>query len=120
MARNAAEVVTPAGLVALDVALVKNESAIGDMDRFRASDIAFHRTIAEITGNPIVLSVYDALVEWVMGKRVLRGDIERNNRASHAGHAAIAAAIRTGDAAAAYDHMVEHIARAESEYQLPN
>lgn len=120
VARNAAEVVTPAGLVALDVALVKNESAIGDMDRFRASDIAFHRTIAEITGNPIVLSVYDALVEWVMGKRVLRGDIERNNRASHAGHAAIAAAIRTGDAAAAYDHMVEHIARAESEYQLPN
>lgn len=120
VARSAAATVEADGIAALERALADNEAAIGDVERFRATDIAFHKVIAEITGNPIVRSVHDALVEWVMGKRILLGDITANNRASHAGHAAIFAAIRDKDEARAYDLMAEHISRAESEYQLPN
>lgn len=120
VARWAAQIARKEDHDALEQALQANESAIGDVDEFRRTDIAFHRSIAEITRNPIVLSVYEALVEWVMSKRILRGDIEKNNRASFDGHKAIVEAISLGDGEAAYRLMADHISRADSEYHLPN
>lgn len=120
VARQAAEMAGPGDLAALDEALAANKAAIGNVENFRNTDIAFHRAIASIIGNPIVLSVHDALVEWVMSRRILRGDIKANNRASHKGHAAIVAAIRASDGEGAYRLMADHIARADSEYELPH
>ncbi len=120
VARQVAEMAQADDLAALDEALDANREAIGNVDDFAATDIAFHKTMAVITGNPIVLSVHDALVEWVMLRRIMRGDILASNRASYAGHVAITGAIHAGDGEAAYRLMADHIARADSEYELPH
>ena len=44
--------------------LVDQRAAIDDVDRFLACDMAFHREIAAITGNPIFAATVEALFNW--------------------------------------------------------
>lgn len=65
MARLAARNATPEQVAALREALAKQAGARGDAARFVAADIAFHNTIASISGNPIYAAVSHALLDWV-------------------------------------------------------
>ena len=119
LAHFAAENATGEQLEELEKALSKNEKTIGDNARFRVTDLAFHRVFAELTGNPIILGVHEALADWVMQKRVLIGDALENNTASYRGHELVMQAIRKRDPAGAYKAMADHIARAADEYLIP-
>lgn len=118
VARYAAENATAEEVERIESALQANKSTVDDFDDFRETDIAFHRTIAEASHNPIVFGVYDALVEWVISKRALPSDLLARNKASVAAHEQIFESIRSNNSIAAYDAMATHIARAKSEYNL--
>lgn len=118
IARFAAENAKPDNIKSIEVALRANRNSIGDFQAFRETDIGFHRAVAESANNPIVFGIYDALVEWVISKRVLHGDLETNNRSSIVAHERIFECIRNGNASEAYEAMTSHIARANSEYDL--
>jgi len=118
VARFAATNATAEDLTRIKAALDANRDAVGDFDKFRETDIAFHRAIADAAHNPIVFGVYDALVEWVISKRALPDDLEARNAASVAGHERIFECIKNKNAIDAYSAMSNHIARANSEYNL--
>jgi DNA-binding FadR family transcriptional regulator len=120
LAYFAAEHATPEQIAILEAALRDNAATIGKNAKFRVTDLAFHRALAEMTENPIILGVHEALADWVIQKRVLIGDALQSNTASYAGHELVFRAIRDHDPTAAYHAMADHIARAANEYLFPN
>jgi DNA-binding FadR family transcriptional regulator len=108
LARYAAEHATPADLAALDAALQENGAAIGDLARFRETDVSFHRVLALIPQNPIFTAIADALHDWLLEQRRIclepggEGEIYR-------AHAAIFAGIAARDSDRAEAAMREHL-----------
>jgi DNA-binding FadR family transcriptional regulator len=103
-------------LARLAAALDANEAAIGRPEAFIASDVAFHRVLAELPGNPIFLALHDAVVEWIIHERPLLRNTAANNRRSHHQHGAILEAIRRRDALAAITAMRVHLGDAKQRY----
>jgi DNA-binding FadR family transcriptional regulator len=105
-----------ADLARLEAAVEANGAAIGKGETFIATDVAFHRVMTEMTGNPIFLAMHDAIVEWIIHVRPVRHNTADNNRASHAQHRAILAAIRDRDTLAAIEAMRDHLGDSHARY----
>ena len=50
-------------------ALDANKPAIGDLERFERTDVAFHYMLAVIAKNPIFTALHAAIVEWLVEQR---------------------------------------------------
>lgn len=64
IARMAAERAVPADVDRLRSRLADQRAAMADVDRFLERDMAFHREIATITGNPILTATVEAVFNW--------------------------------------------------------
>lgn len=117
LVRYAADHATEAQIENLRQALDRNRETIGQWRPFRTTDVAFHRALAEIPGNPIFTALHDAVVEWLIMQRPPVSEPDVDNKDSHAGHAAIFVAIAARDAAAAAKAMERHLGRARQRYQ---
>ena len=90
----------------------KTEEA-SSWEEYEARDDAFHRTVAEATGNVLLLSLFDHLnhvrraVAWNTVVRI--SPCPPPDHSSFAEHDRIALAIETRDAAAAYAAMRDHL-----------
>ena len=84
--RYAVDHATPAQISALHAALKACEAQIGRDEPFRKADVAFHRVLAEMPGNPIIVALHDAVVEWLIERRPARHDVEELNRTSQGEH----------------------------------
>jgi len=116
LARYASENATLAQLRAIETTLKQSETAIGDQAGFKQLDIRFHRQLAEIPGNPVLIALHDALVEWVMYRRSTPPEtLAQRHRAALDGHIAVANAIRRRDPDAAQAAMQGHLESALSE-----
>ena len=118
--RFAADNADARSLALLDEALAANGDALGKPAKFVKTDVAFHRALAECTGNPVLLSMHDAMVEWVILRRPPVADPDAQHRRSYTEHKAILAAIRARDGAAAAAVMQEHLERARRIYRGKN
>ena len=76
-----------------------------------ATDLACHRALVSVVGNPILLTLHDMFVSRLFADRPPVADPVANDRISHEEHRAIYAAILDGDVAAATDVMEAHLAR---------
>ncbi|SAL57258.1 FadR/GntR family transcriptional regulator [Caballeronia humi] len=104
---------TDAHMAAIDAALAKIEAAVADGEDGVAEDVAFHRAIANATGNPYFLKTLTFLNQYLEAGTIvtrrneaLREDFSRQVREEHA---AIAAAIRAGDPMAARNAAQTHL-----------
>lgn len=97
-------------LAKLKDALDRNAEAIGTPG-FAATDIAFHRVLVSVVGNPILLTLHDMFVSRLFAERPPVPDAASNDRISHEEHRAIYSAILDGDVAAATNVMETHLAR---------
>lgn len=69
LARYAARFATDEDIAEFKAALDRNEAAIGDLKRFRDTDVAFHYVLAVIPGNPIFTAIHAALADWLTEQR---------------------------------------------------
>jgi GntR family transcriptional regulator, sialic acid-inducible nan operon repressor len=118
MVRALAERATAADLVTLKRALDANRSAMSDQETFQRTDMAFHRTIAELSGNPIYSAVSQAMLEWLgtfYSQLVFNPGAEKT---IHAEHADIFERIAAHDPDGAAKAMADHLARANQRYKL--
>ncbi|WP_413991866.1 transcriptional regulator NanR [Labrys okinawensis] len=69
LARYAARFATDEDIAEFKTALDRNEAAIGDLKRFRDTDVAFHYVLAVIPGNPIFTAIHAALADWLTEQR---------------------------------------------------
>jgi DNA-binding FadR family transcriptional regulator len=109
IAEQAARVRRAADVETLRAALAANEAAIGDSDRFGRTDVAFHLTLAQITGNPIFVAIHQSIDSWLTEQRVVALHVGRADRVAYAGHRRIFAAVEDGDPAAAAGAMRRHL-----------
>jgi DNA-binding FadR family transcriptional regulator len=63
-ARMAAQKAEPQDVEALRARIEEQRAALTQMERFLACDMAFHREIARISGNPIFPAVIEAVFQW--------------------------------------------------------
>ncbi|TDQ98562.1 FadR/GntR family transcriptional regulator [Paraburkholderia silvatlantica] len=104
---------TDADMMAIDAALGKIDEAVAEDRDGVAEDVAFHRAIATVTGNPYFLKTLTFLNQYLEAGTVVtrrneavREDFSRQVRDEHA---AIAAAIRAGDPMAARNAAQTHM-----------
>lgn len=109
-AREAAMRADNIQLTKLRAALERNFEAIG-ASAFAQSDIAFHRALVSVVGNPVILALHDMFVSTMIAHRPPTDDAERYDRIAYDEHRAIYQAILAGDVAAATDVMDRHLAR---------
>jgi DNA-binding FadR family transcriptional regulator len=96
-ARMAAQKAGPQDIEALRARIEEQRAALTQMERFLACDMAFHREIARVSGNPIFPAVIEAVFQWA-------GDYYQPLvRAPGAEHLTLQEHTRLVDAIAAHD-----------------
>lgn len=118
MAREAARVATESDVARLRQALeIQKRSHELEPANFVEADMAFHTTIAAITGNPIFVATSRAMLGWLkqFHQRVLRW--EGNEHITLEEHEQIIEAIEANDPQRAYGAMADHLNRTRSAYR---
>ena len=116
LVRYAARHAIEADLERLGEALAANEAAVGDMDAFARTDVAFHFVLAEIPRNPIFVALRLALAEWLTEQRA--STLQRRGAARGAlkSHRAIFKAIKAQDTDEAEAAMARHLGEVQDLY----
>lgn len=65
MARRAAQCATAEDIDKLRQALETHRASLDDAERFLETDMAFHRAIAAVSGNPICMALSHAMLQWL-------------------------------------------------------
>ncbi len=116
MIRTAAQRATPEQIEHLRVLLEDHKASLDDTPRFLATDMAFHRAIAEISGNAIYKAVSQAMLEWLEQfhhEAIRAPGAEKTTLNEHVKMFKCIAAHDPDGAAAA---MVAHLRRANKHY----
>lgn len=109
-ARAAAENSSNIQLAQMQNALAANLQSIGTPE-FPNSDIAFHRTIVSVIGNPIILKLHDMFVSSLLAARPAVHDQRTNDEIVYEEHRHIYEAILNKDAGLASRHVEAHLER---------
>ncbi|MEO8134036.1 MAG: FCD domain-containing protein [Betaproteobacteria bacterium] len=117
MVRLAAERATPSGVARLKRALDDNRRAISSADGYLDTDMALHRTIAAMAGNPLCAAVGDALFTWLPRHCIRMVHVKGANLLSYDEHARIVEAIAARDPKGAVASIEAHLARSHTLYQ---
>jgi GntR family transcriptional regulator, sialic acid-inducible nan operon repressor len=116
LARQATQIGSDAQIASLEVALKANRAALGDRERFIATDIEFHLGIARMLHNPIVIALHDALSAWLKQQRTVSLASGGQEQTAYQAHVRIYQAIAARDAEAAEAAMRDHLEQLESAY----
>jgi DNA-binding FadR family transcriptional regulator len=117
MARIAARRRRPLDVTRLRSVVATQATFIDDQPRFLEWDGKFHEEIASISGNPVFVSVSEALFGWLAHFHIhlVRSPGEENLTIGE--HQEIIAAIDEGNADSAAAAMGDHLSRANRLYQ---
>lgn len=99
----------------LEEILDQHEKKAAVSDPGVAEDANFHYTIAKMTGNRVVLTVMDAIMDLIRESREFL--LQYPNTAMRSGHRQIVAALAARDPEAAKEAMLRHIEEVEAAYQ---
>ncbi|GEN78356.1 FadR/GntR family transcriptional regulator [Actinotalea fermentans] len=81
--------------------------AAGDLDAATVADLAFHRGIAEAAGNPVLLAIYETLLDAVVAN--IRFNFEHPAEEHDVAHTALLDAIETGDTTRAMTEIDDYL-----------
>lgn len=112
LVRHAARYATPRDIEALGAALDANRAAISDPESFYRTDVAFHRVLYGIPGNPILPTIHTLYVDWLYDHWIQMPRSADINRMNYGAHAAIRDAIVARDPDKAEELLRQHLATA--------
>ena len=118
MVREAAAKATPQDVARLRAIVEDQRAALGKADAFMAADMRLHTEIAAISGNPIFVSISEAMLGWLKAYHTELLLWSGKETYTLAEHAVIIDAIEAGDADAAEAAMVKHLQRSSGLYGL--
>ena len=117
MVRLAAANATSGDIAELRALVDRQRESLGDADAFIAADIAFHRRIAALSGNPIFAAISGAMLNWLFNyyaEMLLWSGAEHKTLAEHA---TIVDRLATGDGQGAAAAMEDHLDRTDTLYR---
>ncbi len=103
-----------ADLRAIQAEQVEN---LGDATAFIAADMRFHTRLAQITGNPIILAVSEAMLGWLFEYHVSLLHWNGKEDVTLAEHAQMIDLIEQHDADGAVAMMTRHLARSAAVFE---
>ena len=109
LVRDAATGAGKDDLKRLKDALDDNQAASCDSERFYATDVAFHRVLYTISGNPAYPAIHAGFVEWLAPQWSRMPRSEQRNHDNFLAHQAIYEAILMRDPDAAERALVDHL-----------
>ena len=109
LAREAATRASKADIRMLKRALDDNRRAINDRDAFIRTDVGFHYVLAEITRNPIITAIHEAMANWLFEQRGVALMVPGVEPVSFEGHRAVFLAVEAGDPDRAEREMRDHL-----------
>ncbi len=117
LARIAAERATPADIVRLQERLEDQRASMVELDQFLDCDMAFHREIAKISGNPIFPAIVEAMFKWASAfyRSIVRAP--GAELLTLAEHQRVIDAIAANDPDAAAQAINDHLLRANDLYR---
>ena len=118
MVREAAAKATPEDVSKLRAIIEEQRQLLGKADAFMEADMRLHTQIATITGNPIFISISEAMLGWLKAYHTELLMWSGKETYTLAEHAVIIDAIAKGDADAAEAAMVRHLQRSSGLYGL--
>lgn len=116
-ARMAAQRATEEDVARLRLAIARHRASMVDLARFIELDMAFHREIAAISGNPIFPAIVEALFRWASEHYRALVRAPGAEQLTIAEHERIVDAIASGDPEAAAAAMGAHLTRANALYR---
>lgn len=116
-ARMAAQSATEEQVASLRLAVARQRAAVDNVEEFIQRDMAFHREIAAISGNPIFPAIVEALFLWASEYYRTLVRAPGAEELTLAEHGRIVDAINARDPDAAADAMRAHLTRANTLYQ---
>ncbi len=109
LVRQAAQLATKEDIAALQQALLDNQSAIADSDRFYNTDVAFHGVLYRVPKNPIFPALHRGYSSWLAPQwKQMKRSVDRNQRNFEA-HKAIFDAILLRDPDLAESALDDHL-----------
>ncbi|WP_376964578.1 transcriptional regulator NanR [Azospirillum sp. A26] len=117
MVRIAAERATEADIDRLGWRLHEQRESMNDRGQFLARDMAFHREIAAISGNPIYAAVSQAMFDWMSAYYVNLLRAPGMEMLTIEEHERIFDGIAVRDPDAAAEAMTDHLKRAHHLYR---
>ena len=118
MVREAAAKATPEDVSRLRAIIEEQRKLLGKADAFMEADMRLHTQIATITGNPIFISISEAMLGWLKAYHTELLLWSGKETYTLAEHAVVVDAIETGNPDAAEDAMVKHLQRSSGLYGL--
>ena len=118
MARIAAQNATKDDIEALRQVLEAHRASARDPHRFLETDMAFHRAIAAVSGNPIFVAVAEGMLQWLQRFRTQLVRAPGAELATLAEHEKLFKCIEDHDPDAAAETVTGHLTRANKLYRL--
>lgn len=118
MVREAAAKATARDLALLRATVEEQRALLGNANGFMAADMRLHTQIAAITGNPIFVSVSEAMLGWLKVYHVELLVWSGKETHTLAEHGEILDAIEARDADTAEAALVRHLQRSRGLYGL--
>ncbi len=119
MARAAALRATDEDIAMLRSVLDEHHASLGDTVRFVETDMAFHRAIASVSGNPVYMAVAQALLQWLQN---FHEDVVRSpsgtEKVTLDEHTRLFDCIARHDADGVEQAVREHLTRAHELYRV--
>jgi GntR family transcriptional repressor for pyruvate dehydrogenase complex len=109
IAEIAAQRVTDEQIAHLEVLLERARQSAGDAEAFLQVDLAIHGLITEAAGNPLLARIMSSLSRLGLASRQRTGVLLSVREQSLSDHAAIVAALKERNPAAAADAMMDHL-----------
>ena len=116
-ARMAAERATEEQIARLQLAIAQHRASMVDLEEFIERDMAFHREIADISGNPIFPSIVESMFKWASEFYYTLVRAPGAEELTLTEHQRIVDAIAAHDGDAAAEAMRAHLTRANELYR---
>lgn len=117
MVRVAVEKASAADIAELRDLVARQEAELGDANAFIAADMTFHRKLAALTGNPIILSVSESMLGWLFEYHVALLHRSGSEDVTLREHAKIVDHIEARDAEGAVEEMRRHLERSRAVFE---
>jgi len=117
MVRRAAQVATPADLEQLWQAIGEMRASIAEPKRFVAADMRFHNLLAQVSGNPILHAVSEAMLQWLFEFHTELVRLPGNEDVTVCDHQEIYERVAARDGEGAARAMIDHLTRINARKQ---
>ncbi|MCY4179248.1 MAG: FCD domain-containing protein, partial [Litoreibacter sp.] len=109
LVRSAALNASKEGIAALQSALDENEATIPNSDEFYRTDVAFHRVLYELSGNPMLPALHKAYTVWLAPQWSQMPRLSERNKMNYSAHVQIFDGILRRDPDAAEQALRTHL-----------